>query len=97
MRFKGLASAQLSGSRRKIWHFIENLSCLPPKWNNDDQFEDGCRNKIWDPGIYEDQIWEPLACEELHQGLEQLILKNGAYWKFKHWWMFKNEFKHKPP
>ncbi len=54
VEYKGWNSAQLDGSRRIVGHFIENSSCLPPKWNNDDQLEDGCGNKIWDPGIHED-------------------------------------------
>ncbi|KAL4329382.1 hypothetical protein AHAS_Ahas13G0294500 [Arachis hypogaea] len=79
-------------------HFIENSPCLPPGWNNDYQLEDGCQNKVWDPRSHkENQIWELMACEELHQGLEALLLKIGAYWRFKHWWMFQDEFKHKPP
>jgi len=59
MRYKGWTSAQLEGSRRRVWHFIENSSCLPPGWTNDNQLEDGCRNKIRDLGILEDQFWEP--------------------------------------
>jgi len=89
--------ARLFGSRRMFGHFIENSKVMPPKWNNDNQLEDGCGNKIWDPGIHEDQFWEPMVCEELHQGLKILKLTNGAYWRFKHWWMFKDSFKHKPP
>ncbi|QHN76627.1 uncharacterized protein DS421_19g645540 [Arachis hypogaea] len=89
--------ARLFGSRRMFGHFIENPKVMPPKWNNDNQLEDGCGNKIWDPGIHEDQFWEPMVCEELHQGLKILKLTNGAYWRFKHWWMFKDNFKYKSP
>ena len=99
MRYKGWSSAQIDGSRRIVGHYIENSPYLPPGWTyNDDQPQDGCENKVWDPGLQEeDQLWEPQACEELHQGLKILKLKNGAYWRFKHWWMFKDSFKHKPP
>ena len=77
---------------------IENSKVMPPNWNHDDQFEDGCQNKVWDPGSHkEDQLLELMVCEELHQSLKILTLKNGAYWRFKHWWMLKDEFKHKPP
>jgi len=92
---KGWCRTRLLGSRMMFVHFIESSPCLPPPWNNDNQLEDGCGNKIWDPGIHEDQLWEPMVCEELHQSLEKL--KNGAYWKCKHWWMFEDGFKHKPP
>jgi len=58
-RCKGWTSAQLVGSKRRVWYFIENSACLPPEWNYDDQLKDGCRNKVWDPGISdEDQFWE---------------------------------------
>ena len=99
MRYKGWSIAHLDGSRRIVGHFIENSPCSPPGWaNNESQLQDGCENKVWDPGSQkEDQLWEPQACEEPHQSLEILILNDGAYWRFKHWWMFKDSFKHKPP
>jgi len=79
MRYKGWSSAQIDGSRRIVGHFIENLPCSPPTWTNDNQLGDGCEDKIWDPGTHEDQHWEPMVCEELHQSLEILILNDGAY------------------
>ena len=96
-RCKGWTSDQLVGSKRRIWYFMENSDWLPPGWNNDDPLKDGCRNKIWDPGIQEDQLWELKACEELHQGLVNSLGNVGAYWKSKRWWKFQDEFKHKPP
>ena len=93
----GWCKTKLHGSRRIFGCLHENSNHLPPNWNCDDQLEDGCRNKIWDPGIDEDQFWKPLACVELHQSLVPLILSFGAYLKSKHWWKFQDEFKHKPP
>ncbi|QHN76649.1 uncharacterized protein DS421_19g645740 [Arachis hypogaea] len=62
LRSKGWTSAQLDGSRRIIWCPSENSMCLPPKWNNDKQLEDGCENKIWDPGSqHEYQFWELIS------------------------------------
>ncbi|XP_072055504.1 uncharacterized protein [Arachis hypogaea] len=99
MRYKGWSSAQIDGSRRIVGHYIENSPYSPPGWtNNDDQPQDGCENKVWDPGLQEeDQLWEPQACEELHQHLAQPIGNLGAQWRFKHWWKFQDEYKHKPP
>ena len=97
-RSKGWTSAQLDGSRRIVWCFHENSSLLPPRQNQSDQIEDECENKVWDPGLQEeDQLWEPQACEELHQHLAQSIRNLGAQWRTKHWWEFQDEFKHKPP
>ena len=79
MECKGWNSARLDGSRRSVGHFIENSSCVPPRWTNDDQLQDGCENKVWDPGSQEeDQLWEPQACEELHQYLAQSMRNLGA-------------------
>ncbi|QHN93848.1 uncharacterized protein DS421_17g596180 [Arachis hypogaea] len=99
MRYKGWSSAQLDGSRRIVGHYIENSPHSPPGWtNNDDQPQDGCENKVWDPGLQEeDQLWEPQACEELHQDLAQFMKNLGAQWRTKHWWEFQDEYKHKPP
>ena len=99
VEYKGGNSAQIDGSRRIVGHFIENSSCSPPGWtNNDDQPQDGCENKVWDPGLQEeDQLWEPQACEELHQDLAQSMKNLGAQWRTKHWWEFQDEYKHKPP
>ena len=99
MRYKGWSSAQIDGSRRIVGHYIENSPYSPPGWtNNDDQPQDGCENKVWDPGLQEeDQLWEPQACEELHQDLAQSMKNLGAQWRTKHWWEFQDEYKHKPP
>jgi len=94
----GWYSSQLRVSRKMLWCLLENLDHFSPNWNHGDQFEDGCQNKVWDPGSHkENQLWEPMVCVELHQGLELSSLKTKAYWRFKHWWMFKDSFKHKPP
>ena len=78
-RRKGWCRAQLNGSGKLFGRFSENSKAEPPRWNHDNQLEDGCRNKIWDPGIHEDPLWKPLACVELHQSLKLLILNFGAY------------------
>ena len=86
------------GSRRMFGCLSENSKVMPPGWNHDDQLEDGCENKVWDLGSHkEDQLWEPMVCEEPHQSLELLTLNDEAQWKSKHWWTFKDGFKHKPP
>ena len=94
---KGWCKAQLNGSRKLFGRFSENSKAGPPGWNHDNQLEDGCRNKIWDLGIYEDQFWELKACEELHQSLGNLFCIDRASWKSEHWWKFQDKFKHKPP
>jgi len=76
---------------------LTHIFIVAPTWINDNQLGDGCEDKIWDPGTHEDQHWEPMVCEELHQSLEILILNDGAYWKSKHWWKFQDEYKYKPP
>ncbi|KAL4276375.1 hypothetical protein AHAS_Ahas20G0200900 [Arachis hypogaea] len=96
-RCKGRTSEYLVGYKRRVWYCIENLDCLPPGWDNGDPLQDGCRNKIWDPGIQDDQFWELKTCEELHQSLGNSLGIDRAYWKSKHWWQFQDEFKHKPP
>ena len=96
-KYNGWYSYQLKGSRKMLWCLLENSDHFSPNWNCDDQLEDGCRNKIWDPGIDEDQFWKPLACVEFHQSLVPLVLNFRAYLKSKHWWRFQDEYKHKPP
>jgi len=94
---KGWCRARMNGSRKLFGCLSENSDCLPPRWNHHVPLADGCRNKIWDPGIHEDRLWELKACEELHQSLRNLPAIDIAYWKSKHWWKFQDEFKHKPP
>jgi len=61
-------SAQMDGSRRIVWCLNVNSACLPPGGTYHDQLEDVCENKVWDPRSHkEDQFWEPMVCEELHQ------------------------------
>ncbi|KAL4306267.1 hypothetical protein AHAS_Ahas16G0161200 [Arachis hypogaea] len=97
LKCKDWCRARLNGSRRLFGYLSENFNCSPPKWKNDDQQEDGCRNNIWDPGIQEDQFWELKTCEELHQSLGNLLGDVRDCWKSKRWWKFQDEFKHKPP
>ncbi|XP_072080079.1 uncharacterized protein [Arachis hypogaea] len=85
---KGWTSNNLVASKRRVWYFSENSDYLPPRWNNDDQLEDGCRNRIWDPGIHEDPLWELKAFEKLHQGLATSLENVEAYWKSRRWWTF---------
>ncbi|QHO19298.1 uncharacterized protein DS421_11g327650 [Arachis hypogaea] len=67
IRCKGWYSSPLIGSRRMSWCSYGNSMCLTLRGNYDDQLEDGCRNKVWDPSICnEDQFWELRACGELH-------------------------------
>jgi len=76
----------LHGSRKLFGTFYENSKVMPPGWNDDDQFGDGCQNKVWDPESHkENQFWELMVCEELHPSLKILTLKNEAYWRFKYW------------
>ncbi|KAL4315587.1 hypothetical protein AHAS_Ahas15G0200000 [Arachis hypogaea] len=91
-------SAQLNGSRKVVWCLHENSAFLSPGRNQGDQFNDRCENKVWDPDLQKgNQPREPMVCEELHQSLELLTLNDEAQWKSKHWWMFNDGYKHKPP
>ena len=49
-KHKGWCRAQLNGSGKLFGRFSENSKAESPGWNHDNQLEDGCRNKIWDPG-----------------------------------------------
>ncbi|KAL4321770.1 hypothetical protein AHAS_Ahas14G0143800 [Arachis hypogaea] len=64
LRSMDWCSAQLNGSRRIVWCLHENSTSLPLGRNQSDQIEDGCENKVWDPGLQEnDQPWEPMVCD----------------------------------
>ncbi|KAL4371733.1 hypothetical protein AHAS_Ahas06G0195300 [Arachis hypogaea] len=83
-RCKGWSHAQLIGFRRVFGCLIENSACLSPEWNHNDQFEDGCENKIWDLELQEEnQLWELIFYEELHQSLGKLNWNLGALWRTK--------------
>jgi len=52
LKHKDWCRARLNGSRRLFGCLSENSNYSPPKWKNDDQQEDGCKSKVWDPGIH---------------------------------------------
>ena len=95
----GCCKAQLNGSRKLFGRFSENSDCLPPGWNHDDQQEDGCKRKVWDPGIHSNNqyFWGLVTCFHFLEGFLRLVWDLGAFWKHKHWWRFLNQYKHKPP
>ena len=96
---KGWCKPQLNGSRKLFGRFSENSDCLLPGWNHDNQHEDGCKSKIWDPGICSD-IQHPGSLRiflKLLKGFTCLVWDPEGYWNHKHWWRFLDEYKHKPP
>ncbi|MED6159131.1 hypothetical protein PIB30_039453 [Stylosanthes scabra] len=54
----------------------------------------GWANPVWDPGksFMNHHFWEVTPCIGAFRSLNPL-----GPTKFKHWWGFKDEFKHKPP
>ena len=52
LKCKDWCRAKLNGSRRLFACLCENSDCLPPGGNNGDPKEDGCKSKVWDPGIH---------------------------------------------
>ncbi|MED6135677.1 hypothetical protein PIB30_048895 [Stylosanthes scabra] len=54
----------------------------------------GWANRVWDPGksFMNHHFWEVTHCIGAFRSLNPL-----GHTKFKHWWGFKDEFKHKPP
>ncbi|MED6170285.1 hypothetical protein PIB30_029404 [Stylosanthes scabra] len=54
----------------------------------------GWANRVWDPGksFMNHHFWEVTPCIGAFRGLNPL-----GPTKFKHWWGFKDEFKHKLP
>jgi len=44
-KYKSWCKAQLNGSKKLFGRFSENLDCLLPGWNTNDQQEDGCKSK----------------------------------------------------
>ncbi|MED6212487.1 hypothetical protein PIB30_083796 [Stylosanthes scabra] len=59
----------------------------------------GWTNRVWDPrkSFMNRHFWGVNACIGAFRGL--LDMNWDPLWptKFKHWWGFKDEFKHKPP
>ncbi|MED6159313.1 hypothetical protein PIB30_041246 [Stylosanthes scabra] len=51
-------------------------------------------NQVWDPGksFMDHHFWEVTHCMGALRSLNPL-----GYTNFKHWWGFKDEFKHNPP
>ena len=70
----------LHGSRQKARCAKENSMCQSPlcqppgKKKYEDQIEDGCEDKIWDPGsLYEDQLWGLISWVELYPSLMKMV------------------------
>ena len=90
--------AQLNRSRRVVWCFHENSAFLSPGQNHGDQLEDGCEDKIWDPGsLCEDQLWGLISWVELCLSLMKMVGNSVNQLRSKDPWRFKDEYKHKPP
>jgi len=52
-------NAQVNGSRRVVWCCHENSAFSSLGQSQGNQLEDGCEDKIWDPGLsYDSQFWE---------------------------------------
>ncbi|KAL4397007.1 hypothetical protein AHAS_Ahas01G0148800 [Arachis hypogaea] len=64
--------------------------CLPPGGNNGDTQEDGCKSKVWDPGIHShnQQTLGLVTCFNLLKGVMRLVWDPGRHWNYKHWWRF---------
>ncbi|XP_072055567.1 uncharacterized protein [Arachis hypogaea] len=99
LRCKDWCQAQLKGSQKLFGHCSENSNYSPPGWKDVDQDKDGCRRKVWDPGVCSD-IQHPgslEACLNSPKGFKCLVWDPRGCWNSKHWWRFLDEFKHKPP
>ncbi|XP_072073249.1 uncharacterized protein [Arachis hypogaea] len=96
---KGWCKPQLNGSRKLFGSFSENSTAEPPGWNHNDQQKDGCKSKVWDPGIQSSNqhSWGLVTCFNLLESFLCLVWDPGGHWNHKHWWRFLDEFKHKPP
>ena len=84
---KGWCKAQLNGSRKLFGRLRENSDCLPPGWNNIAQPKDGCKGKVWDPGIHSinHHSWGMVTCFNLLEGFLRLVWDPRGYWICKHW------------
>ncbi|KAL4371184.1 hypothetical protein AHAS_Ahas06G0140400 [Arachis hypogaea] len=73
--------ANLNGSRRLFGCLCENSDHLPPGENNGDTQEDGCKSKIWDPGIHShnQHSWSLVTCFNLLEGVMRLVWDPGSH------------------
>jgi len=99
LNYHGWKNTKLYGSRKLFGCLSENSDWLPPGWNKDDQQEEGCKSKVWDPGIQSNNkhSWGLVTCLILLEGSLHLVWDPGGHWNYKDWWEFLDEFKHKPP
>ncbi|MED6127009.1 hypothetical protein PIB30_083970 [Stylosanthes scabra] len=67
-----------------LWQFQEKL---------------GWTNQVWDPGksFKYHHFWGVITCVGAFRDLLNMNRNPLEPKKFKHWWRFKDEFKHKPP
>ncbi|MED6199120.1 hypothetical protein PIB30_072953 [Stylosanthes scabra] len=65
----------------------------------DDQQGEGWTNRVWDPGksFMNQYFWGVTAYIGVLRGLLKMNWDPLEQTKFKHWWGFRDEFKHKPP
>ncbi|MED6153540.1 hypothetical protein PIB30_103006 [Stylosanthes scabra] len=95
-----MCKAKLNGFPTRNWSSRKPFESWTLQGKHDNQQENGWTLKIWDPGIHfnNQQFWRSLVyCFENCQRLVQKVLNPMKHTKFKHWWEFKDEFKHKPP
>ncbi|MED6186005.1 hypothetical protein PIB30_062596 [Stylosanthes scabra] len=59
----------------------------------------GWTNQVWDPkkSFMNHHFWGATTCIGAFRGLLNMNWDPLGPTKFKHWWGFKDEFKHKPP
>ncbi|MED6147353.1 hypothetical protein PIB30_043333 [Stylosanthes scabra] len=64
-----------------------------------DSHRKGWRNHVWDPGksFKNHNFWRVITCVGAFRDLLSMNWDPLEPTKFKHWWGFKDEFKHKPP
>ncbi|KAL4329890.1 hypothetical protein AHAS_Ahas13G0345300 [Arachis hypogaea] len=99
LKCKDWYRAQLNESRRLFGCLCKNSDQLPPGGNNGDTQEDGCKSKVWDPGIHShnQQSWGLVTCFNFLEGVRRLVWDPGSHWNYKYWWRFLDQYKHKPP
>ncbi|MED6147498.1 hypothetical protein PIB30_044543 [Stylosanthes scabra] len=64
-----------------------------------DSHKKGWRNHVWDPGksYKSHHFWGVITCIRAFRDLLNMNWDPLEPTKFKRWWAFKDEFKHKPP
>ncbi|MED6109721.1 hypothetical protein PIB30_036282 [Stylosanthes scabra] len=64
-----------------------------------DSHSKGWTNQVWDPGksFKDHHFWGVITCVGAFRDLLNINWDSLEPTKFKHWWRFKDEFKHKPP